>query len=100
MNPLITCMIQADNMQSAIKTARNAAYDGCDAYGFQLEVFSKEQRTDDNMKSIFREMGRKPIYVTSYRSGQNAGMNDDELVDTLAWIESATAFRFGLFSFV
>lgn len=86
MNPLITCMIQADNVQSAIKTARNAAYDGCDAYGFQLEVFSKEQRTDDNMKSIFREMGRKPIYVTSYRSGQNAGMSDDELVDTLAWM--------------
>ena len=86
MNPLITCMIQSDNTQSAIKTVRNAAYDGCDAYGFQLEVFPKEQRTDDNLKSIFREMGRKPIYVTSYRSGQNAGMSDDELVDTLVWM--------------
>mgnify|MGYP001771189122 FL=1 len=86
MNPLITCMIQSDNTQSAIKTVRNAAYDGCDAYGFQLEVFPKEQRTDDNLKAIFREMGRKPIYVTSYRSGQNAGMSDDELVDTLVWM--------------
>jgi len=84
--PLITCMIQADNPTSAVKTVRNAMFDGCDAFGFQMEVMPKQYRTEDSIKSIFREMGQKPIYVTNYRSGQNAGESDDDLLDGLLWL--------------
>ena len=32
--PIITTMIQAENITDAICTARNAVYDGTDAFGF------------------------------------------------------------------
>lgn len=81
--PLITCMLQEREIGNAVKTVRNAMFDGCDAFGFQMEVLNKEQRTDDNLKMLFREMGQKPIYVTNYRTGLNGGMSDDELFDGL-----------------
>ena len=76
-------MIQASDIGKAVKTVRNAMFDGCDAFGFQMEVLKKEQRTDDKLTSLFREMGQKPIYVTNYRTGINGGMSDDELLDGL-----------------
>jgi 3-dehydroquinate dehydratase len=84
--PLITCMIQADNPNTAVKTVRNAMFDGCDAFGFQMEVMQKQFRTEDKIKSIFREMGQKPIYVTNYRNGRNTGDSDDTLIDGLLWL--------------
>lgn len=84
--PLITCMIQADNPTSAIKTVRNAMFDGCDAFGFQMEVYPKEFREEEKVKSIFSAMGAKPIYVTNYRGGANKGDDDDTLVEGLLWL--------------
>lgn len=81
--PLITCMIQADNPASAIRTVRSAMYDGCDAFGFQMEVMPKELRSEDKLRSIFSQMGQKPIYVTNYRSGKNAADSDETLVEGL-----------------
>lgn len=81
--PLITCMILAADHSSAMRTIRDAQYDGCDAYGMQLDVMKKEFRTDDNIKPVFREMGNKPIYVTNYRNGQNQGDSDEECVEGL-----------------
>ncbi|MCI8388317.1 MAG: type I 3-dehydroquinate dehydratase [Clostridiales bacterium] len=84
--PLITCMIQADDPNTAINTVRNAIADGCDAFGFQLEVMPREYRGEDKIKSIFHEMGPRPIYVTSYRNNKSEGLSDDELVDSLVYL--------------
>lgn len=89
--PLITCMIQAKNVSDAVHTARAAAFDGCDAYGFQIEQLDPAQRSEDKIKSIFRQMGNKPIYVTSYRSGFNQGKTDDELAEDLLFLRKCGA---------
>ena len=81
--PLITCMLQERDINTACKTVRNAMFDGCDAFGYQMEVTDKAQRSDENLKKLFCTMGQKPIYVTNYRTGQNTGMSDDELLDDL-----------------
>lgn len=81
--PLNTCMIQIDTVAEARDLARTAAFDGCDAYGFQLEQIPVAERTEKKIKSIFAQMGGRPIYVTNYRKHANGDASDDELLDGL-----------------
>lgn len=81
--PLITCMIQTDNPLCAKKTIRNAMFDGCDAFGFQMEVFLEKYRSPEYIKPIFAATGNKPIYITNYGISLNNEMSDDKLVDGL-----------------
>ena len=81
--PLLTCMIQAANPTDAALTIRNAAFDGCDAYGFQQCQMGLEYRDDKTMRGLFSQMAGKPVYVTNYRGAKNQGMSDDELADGL-----------------
>lgn len=81
--PLITCMVQASNPNDAIASVRNAIADGADAFGFQICRLEPEYRTEEHLKSIFRPMGNRPIYVTNYRYGFNEGKTDDELAEGL-----------------
>ena len=83
-NPLLCCMIQTHDPEEAIVTARNAAFDGADAYGFQYCKIEHEHRTEDKIKRVFRHMENKPIYVTNYRGGRNKDvLNDDDLGEGL-----------------
>lgn len=81
--PLITCMIQAVTPNEAIAGIRNAALDGADAFGFQMCKMDPQYRTEDGLKSIFRQMGNRPLYVTNYRYGFNTETTDDELAEGL-----------------
>jgi len=81
--PLLTCMIQARTPADAMLTIRNAAFDGCDAYGFQQCQMERQYRDDKTMRNLFAQMCGKPVYVTNYRGAQNQGMTDDELADGL-----------------
>lgn len=82
-HPLNTCMIQTDRLDTAKNLARDAAFDGCDAYGFQYECLAKEFHNEASVKSIFSFMDHKPIYVTNYRQQANAGLSDEELSEGL-----------------
>ena len=81
--PLLTCMIQARTPADAMLTIRNAAFDGCDAYGFQQCQMERQYRDDKTMRNLFAQMCGKPVYVTNYRGAKNQGMTDDELADGL-----------------
>ncbi|NMA08416.1 MAG: type I 3-dehydroquinate dehydratase [Clostridiales bacterium] len=81
--PMITCMIQEPTPTEVQLVIRNAAYDGCDAYGFQMESLEKQYRDEDTLRGIFAAMRNKPAYVTNYRGGQNEGMSDAELTEGL-----------------
>ena len=83
MKPLNTCMIQSPNPTHAICLARNGVYDGAEAFGFQYESLEANYHTEADVKSIFRQMGNRPIYVTNYRGHANEGKSDEELVDGL-----------------
>lgn len=81
--PLLTCMIQASNPTDATLTIRNAAFDGCDAFGFQQCQMEQKYRDDATIRGLFAQMANKPIYVTNYRGAKNEGMSDDELGEGL-----------------
>lgn len=81
--PLNCCMVQTDRVDTARRLARDAAFDGCDAYGFQMECLDKNAHTEGDIRGIFSFMDHKPIYVTNYRFQQNAGQTDEELAEGL-----------------
>ena len=83
--PLLTCMVQAENPTDAINLARNAAFDGCDAYGFQICRFNPIYRDKKTYHEIFRYMEDRPIYITNYREGFNQGMTDEERIEGLLY---------------
>ena len=80
--PLVTCMVQAPTVDETILLIRNAAYDGADAWGFQMENLPPEEQTEANLRRIFSNADGKPIYATSYRGGRNAGRSDDDLAES------------------
>ena len=82
--PLNTCMIMNNNVKDAIITCRNAVFDGCDAFGIQIDRLPRELRTEENLKAIYKAMGNRPIYITNYRNGQNEKkIPDDQLAEEL-----------------
>lgn len=76
--PILCCMIMTDSVKQAVLDARNAAYQGPDAFGLQPCKLPIEQRTEDGYRQIFAAMGNRPIYVTSYRHDSNADISDEE----------------------
>ncbi|MBQ4607023.1 MAG: hypothetical protein IJB15_09965, partial [Clostridia bacterium] len=68
--PLLTCMIQARTPADAMLTIRNAAFDGCDAYGFQQCQMELSCRDDKTIRNLFAQMCGKPVYVTNYRGAK------------------------------
>ena len=85
--PLITCMIQAENPDDAIATIRNAAFDGCDAYGLQACRLAPQDGTEETIRRIMKPMGAKPCYVTYYRGGYNEGKSDEEIAEGLLFLQ-------------
>ncbi|MBQ2697350.1 MAG: type I 3-dehydroquinate dehydratase [Clostridia bacterium] len=81
--PLNTCLIQINTVAEARDLARNGAFAGCDAFAFQAEQITPAERTEKNIKSIFAQMGSRPIYVTNYRKHANGDASDDELLEGL-----------------
>jgi len=85
--PLITCMVQATNPTDAIATIRNAAFDGCDAYGLQVCKLDEQYQTEETLRKIMKPMGSKPCYVTYYRKGCNEGKSDEEIAKGLLFLQ-------------
>ena len=85
--PLITCMIQATNPTDAIAAIRNAAFDGCDAYGLQVCKLEDQYQTEETLRKIMKPMGAKPCYATYYRHGSNLDKTDDEIAEGLLFIQ-------------
>ena len=80
--PLNTCMIMNKTAREAVITCRNAVYDGCDAFGIQIDRLLREERTEEKLGSIYKAMGNRPIYITNYRKGQTE-LSDEQLAEDL-----------------
>ena len=76
-------MIQAKTPSECISIAKNAVYDGADAFGLQLEKLLPEYANQDTYRSIYAAMGTRPIYITSYRNYSNENKSDEECMDKL-----------------
>lgn len=80
--PLVA-MIQCRTADECIDKIRRSADDGAEAFGIQLCQLKIEERTDENLKSIFDACNDKPVYITSYRYNESTGMTDEECAELL-----------------
>ncbi len=82
--PVFTTMLQVRKPQDCFQTIKKAKALGTDAFGFQIEQFERQYRTEEIYRDLFEnKMGDYPVYVTSYRAAMNQGMSDEECVDEL-----------------
>lgn len=82
-NPLLTVMIQAETSDTAIRTIHRAIPEGADAFGLQTCRLRHEYRNEATYRRMFEEMEGRPSYVTNYRGGVNAGLDDDTVAGGL-----------------
>ncbi|MBP3359525.1 MAG: type I 3-dehydroquinate dehydratase [Clostridia bacterium] len=81
--PLLTAMILCRTPEACIEKIKASAGDGAEAFGIQLERLRREYRTKENLTEIFNSCDGKPIYVTSYRYGENDSFSDEECAQLL-----------------
>lgn len=81
--PLLTNMIQAETPEACTSTAREAIFDGADAFGLQLCQLRPEYRTEKNYQDIFSYMEDRPVYLTNYRNGFSKHCSDEERAEEL-----------------
>ena len=82
-HPLLTVMIQTESPENAIRTIHRAIPEGADAFGLQTCRLKHEFRNEAAYRRIFEEMEGRPSYVTNYRGGVNAGLDDDTVAGGL-----------------
>lgn len=81
--PLLCGMIQCHTPEECISKIKKSLELGATALGIQLCKLKREYRTEKILREIFTACEGKPIYVTSYRTGESQGMTDDECADLL-----------------
>lgn len=81
--PMLVAMVQEATVAGAIDVIMNAHYDGAEAFGIQLEDLELKYRNLTDLKKIFAACMGKPIYITSYRVRNSAGLSDEECLELL-----------------
>ncbi|NMB97568.1 MAG: type I 3-dehydroquinate dehydratase [Clostridiaceae bacterium] len=81
--PLLTAMIQCPTKEAAIAKIKKSIDLGADALGVQLCKLKKEYRNLKDLKEIFDSCEGKPIYITSYRSGESVDYTDEQRAELL-----------------
>ena len=81
--PLLTCMVQADNPARIEELVKLSLPEGAEAFGMQFCKMKPEYRNADTYKSLFELAKPLPVYVTNYRTAENAGKSDSELATEL-----------------
>ena len=79
--PLLCAMIQCNTPEECIAKIKRSLDGGAEAIGVQLCKLRKEYRTKEIITGIFNACEGRPIYVTSYRTGESQDMTDDERVE-------------------
>ena len=84
--PLLVSMIQAENPEKILYAVRRGHEEGCGAFGFQFCQVLPAFRDAETVRRVFTAMEGKPVYVTNYRGGKNAGKSDEELAEELLFL--------------
>jgi len=78
-NPLLTCMVQADNPERIKELIDLSRPEGADAFGMQFCKMKPEYRNKEIYRNLFEYASPQPTYVTNYRGHRNEGKSDDVL---------------------
>ncbi len=81
--PPLVAMISADTADKSIFDIINSIYDGADAIGLQLDHLKNEYKTREELARIIDACDRLPVYVTSYKGGENTEYTYEECAELL-----------------
>ena len=79
----VTCMVQADNPDRIRYLVEKARAEGAEAIGMQFCRMKPEYRSREVYKELFDFASPLPVYVTNYRTMENAGRSDEVLAEEL-----------------
>ena len=82
-DPILTCMVQADNPDRVKELISLSVPEGAEAFGMQFCRMKAEYRTKETYKELFEFAKPYPVYVTNYRDGENKGKSDEALATEL-----------------
>ena len=89
--PLLTCMVQANNPARIKELIDVSIPEGAEAFGMQFCKLETEYRNKDIYKDLF-SYTNLPVYVTNYRDHRsNVGKTDDMLATELVEIAECGA---------
>ena len=81
--PPLVAMVSADNEQDTVLEIINSLYDGADAIGIQLDRIKSEYKSEECLARIIAACSERPVYVTSYKGGENADYTYEECAELL-----------------
>lgn len=76
--PLLTCMVQADNPGRIKELVTASIPEGAEAFGMQFCRMKPQYRRPEVYRELFEFVSPHPVYVTNYRSCENANCKSDE----------------------
>jgi len=85
-DPLLCSMIQAAEQERILYAVKRGHEEGCNAFGYQFCQVDPAFRDGAHVREVFAAMEGKPVYVTNYRGGKNAGKTDEELAEGLVFL--------------
>lgn len=81
--PMLTCMVQADNPDRVKELISLSVPEGAEAFGMQFCRMKAEYRNKETYRELFEFAKPYPVYVTNYRDGENKGKSDETLAEEL-----------------
>lgn len=81
--PPLVAMISANTAEEATFEIINSIYDGADAIGLQLDHLKNEYKTREELEKLINACNGLPVYITSYKGGENTDFTYDECADLL-----------------
>lgn len=89
--PLLTVMLEMNDLESIYGQIRQGNTDGADAYGVELNRTPEDYLNEQTLREIFQRTEGRPIYVTCYPKGTTACMDASQREDLLLMAYGAGA---------
>lgn len=81
--PTLTAMLKSKTTEGLLKEIDEIHQMDPDAFGFQIDMLSPDERCEENYKKIISAMKDKPCYITNYCRNNPVTHTDDELNEEL-----------------
>ncbi len=81
--PTLVGMLRSTTTKELLKEIDLILAQGVDAFGFQIETLTPDERKAENYKKLFSAMKGKPAYVTNYTRCNVLDLSDEELTEEL-----------------
>ncbi len=83
-HPIITAMLDGENMESLVKRMKNTIEQGVEAFCILAQTLVPEEKTPESIRKIIETAKGRPIYITNYhRSNSQSELEDDVLAEQL-----------------